>query len=89
MVFSVKGRRANLYGLINKAIEFENSSFRGLFQFIRFIDELIDRGRDFGEENIVGPNDNVVRMMTIHSSKVWNSHSSSILAFLRNIMKAI
>lgn len=64
-----KGRRANLYGLINKAIEFENSSFRGLFQFIRFIDELIDRGRDFGEENIVGPNDNVVRMMTIHSSK--------------------
>ena len=38
-----KGRRANLYGLFNKAVEFENSSFRGLFQFIRFIDELIDR----------------------------------------------
>nr|MDK7244695.1 helicase-exonuclease AddAB subunit AddA [Staphylococcus lugdunensis] len=64
-----KGRRANLYGLFNKAIEFENSSFRGLYQFIRFIDELIDRGQDFGEENIVGPNDNVVKMMTIHSSK--------------------
>ncbi|MEQ6028567.1 helicase-exonuclease AddAB subunit AddA [Staphylococcus saccharolyticus] len=64
-----RGRRANLYGLFNKAIEFENSSFRGLFQFIRFIDELIDRGKDFGEENVVGPNDNVVRMMTIHSSK--------------------
>ena len=26
-----KGRRANLYGLYNKAVEFENSSFRGLF----------------------------------------------------------
>ncbi|UMT77490.1 helicase-exonuclease AddAB subunit AddA [Staphylococcus roterodami] len=64
-----RGRRANLYGLFNKAIEFENSSFRGLYQFIRFIDELIDRGKDFGEENVVGPNDNVVRMMTIHSSK--------------------
>ena len=64
-----KGRRANLYGLFNKAVEFENSSFRGLFQFIRFIDELIDRKKDFGEENVVGPNDNVVRMMTIHSSK--------------------
>ncbi len=62
-------RRANLYGLFNKAIEFENSSFRGLYQFIRFIDELIERGKDFGEENVVGPNDNVVRMMTIHSSK--------------------
>ena len=64
-----RGRIANLYGLFNKAIEFENSSFRGLFQFIHFIDELIDRGKDLGEENVVGPNDNVVRMMTIHSSK--------------------
>lgn len=64
-----KGRRANLYGLFNKAIEFENSSFRGLYQFIRFIDELIERGKDFGEENVIGPNDDVVRMMTVHSSK--------------------
>ncbi|MCG7339415.1 helicase-exonuclease AddAB subunit AddA [Staphylococcus sp. ACRSN] len=64
-----KGRRANLHGLFNKAVEFENSSFRGLYQFIRFIDELIDRGKDFGEENVIGPNDDVVRMMTIHSSK--------------------
>ncbi|SUK38616.1 ATP-dependent nuclease, subunit A [Staphylococcus aureus] len=30
---------------------------------------MIERGKDFGEENVVGPNDNVVRMMTIHSSK--------------------
>ncbi|UNB48070.1 helicase-exonuclease AddAB subunit AddA [Staphylococcus coagulans] len=64
-----KGRRANLHGLFNKAVEFENSSFRGLFQFIRFIDQMIERGKDFGEENVIGPNDNVVRMMTIHSSK--------------------
>ena len=64
-----KGRRANLHGLFNKAVEFENSSFRGLYQFIRFIDELIERGKDFGEENVIGPNDDVVRMMTIHSSK--------------------
>lgn len=64
-----KGRRANLHGLFNKAIEFDNSSYRGLFQFIRFIDEMIDRGKDFGEENVIGPNDDVVRMMTVHSSK--------------------
>ncbi|QLK85625.1 helicase-exonuclease AddAB subunit AddA [Staphylococcus sp. 17KM0847] len=64
-----KGRRANLHGLFNRAIEFDNSSFRGLFQFIRFIDEMIERGKDFGEENIIGPNDNVVRLMTVHSSK--------------------
>ncbi|ARJ51406.1 helicase-exonuclease AddAB subunit AddA [Staphylococcus lutrae] len=64
-----RGRRANLYGLFNKAVDFENSSFRGLFQFIRFIDQMIARGKDFGEENVIGPNDNVVRMMTIHSSK--------------------
>lgn len=64
-----RGRRANLHGLFNKAVDFENSSFRGLFQFIRFIDQMIERGKDFGEENVIGPNDNVVRMMTIHSSK--------------------
>lgn len=64
-----KGRRANLYGLFNKAVDFENSSFRSLFQFIRFIDQMIERGKDFGEENVIGPNDNVVRLMTIHSSK--------------------
>ena len=64
-----RSRQANLHGLFNKAVEFENSSYRGLYQFIRFIDELIERGKDFGEENIVGPNDDVVRMMTVHSSK--------------------
>ncbi|MFI3377945.1 helicase-exonuclease AddAB subunit AddA [Mammaliicoccus sciuri] len=62
-------RRQNLYGLLNKAIQFEASSLRGIFQFIRFIDELIDRGQDFGQESVIGPNDDVVRMMTIHSSK--------------------
>ncbi|MBL0847800.1 helicase-exonuclease AddAB subunit AddA [Mammaliicoccus fleurettii] len=62
-------RRQNLYGLLNKAIQFEASSLRGIFQFIRFIDELIERGQDFGQESVIGPNDDVVRMMTIHSSK--------------------
>lgn len=62
-------RRQNLYGLLNKAVQFEASSLRGIFQFIRFIDELIERGQDFGQESVIGPNDDVVRMMTIHSSK--------------------
>ena len=43
-------RRQNLYGLLNKAVQFEASSLRGIFQFIRFIDELIERGQDFGQE---------------------------------------
>lgn len=30
---------------------------------------MIERGKDFGEENVVGLNDNVVRMMIIYSSK--------------------
>ncbi|UXR72155.1 helicase-exonuclease AddAB subunit AddA [Staphylococcus sp. IVB6240] len=64
-----KGRRANLHGLFNKAIEFDNSSYRGLFQFIRFIDEMMDRDKDFGEEHVIGPNDDVVRLMTVHGSK--------------------
>ena len=64
-----KGRRANLFGLFNKAIEFENSTFRGLYQFIRFIDELIERKKDFGEENVIGPNDNVCLLYTSPSPR--------------------
>lgn len=36
-----KGRRANLYGLFNKAVEFENSSFRGLFNLFVLLMSLL------------------------------------------------
>lgn len=62
-------RRANVEMLIEKAIAFENSSYRGLFHFIRYIEKLQKYDVDFGEAEIVNENDEAVRIMSIHKSK--------------------
>lgn len=62
-------RRANLDMLIEKAIAYEKTSYKGLFHFIRYIDQLQKYEVDFGEADITGENEDVVRLMTIHKSK--------------------
>ncbi|MGN0349210.1 MAG: helicase-exonuclease AddAB subunit AddA [Roseburia sp.] len=62
-------RRANLLMLIEKAIAYENTSYKGLFHFVRYIDELRKYQVDFGEADMVGENEDVVRIMSIHKSK--------------------
>lgn len=62
-------RQANLEGLLQKAEQFEQSSYRGIYQFLRFVDNILEAGKDFGEMNIVSDEANVVRMMTVHASK--------------------
>ncbi|MFP4697913.1 MAG: helicase-exonuclease AddAB subunit AddA [Eubacteriales bacterium] len=64
-----KQRQANLDMLIEKAHQFEKSSYRGLFNFIRFIDRLKKYNLDFGEASILGENEDLVRIMSIHKSK--------------------
>jgi len=64
-----KQRQANLRGLHDRAIDYEKTSFRGLFRFLRFIDRMQRRGDDLGEARSMSEQDNVVRLMTIHSSK--------------------
>lgn len=64
-----KQRVANLKGLQAKADQFESSSYSGIYQFIQFIDKMIAEGKDFGEENILNDEANVVRIMTVHASK--------------------
>lgn len=61
-------RQANLYSLATYANEFEEMSFRGLFQFIKFIEKRQERGQDLAEPVMIGM-DNSVRVMTIHGSK--------------------
>jgi ATP-dependent helicase/nuclease subunit A len=62
-------RQANLRILFERARQFENTSYKGLFNFINFIDKLkVSRG-DMGGAKILGENDNVVRIMSIHKSK--------------------
>ncbi|TQE91386.1 helicase-exonuclease AddAB subunit AddA [Ureibacillus terrenus] len=64
-----KQRQANLRALHDRALTFEKSSFRGLFRFLRFIDRMKARGEDLGIAKSIGEKDDVVRLMTIHSSK--------------------
>ena len=64
-----KQRQANLRLLHDRALSYEKSSFRGLFRFLRFIDRMQSRGDDLGVAKSIGEGDNVVRLVTIHSSK--------------------
>ncbi|MBF8983398.1 helicase-exonuclease AddAB subunit AddA [Lutibacter sp. B2] len=62
-------RQANLRILVDRARQFQNTAIRGLFNFIKFIDKLKNSSGDMGTAKILGENDNVVRIMSIHKSK--------------------
>ena len=64
-----KQRQANLRVLHDRAVDYEKTSFRGLFRFLRFIDRMRKRGDDLGTARAISEKENVVRLMTIHSSK--------------------
>ena len=62
-------RSANIKMLVEKAMEFEKTSYRGLFNFIRYIEYLQKFKVDYGEVNVSGEQANTVRIMSIHQSK--------------------
>ena len=64
-----KTRRANLDMLVQKAKEYENTSYTGLFNFVRYIDQIKSIKTDFAEAQTESELNDVVRIMTIHSSK--------------------
>lgn len=61
-------RYANLLALADRAKDYENSSYRGLYQFIRFIEKMQEKDKDLAEPIAKGSG-NAVRVMTIHASK--------------------
>lgn len=64
-----KQRRGNLDMLIEKALSYEQTSYSGLFSFLRYMEQLKKYDVDFGEaasgEDVI----NSVRIMSIHKSK--------------------
>ena len=62
-------RQANLKMLFQKARQYESSNFKGLYNFINFIDKLKLSSGDMGSAKLIGENDNVIRIMSIHKSK--------------------
>ena len=62
-------KQANLKMLFERAKQYERASFKGLYNFIHFMDRLRMKNNDMSAAKIVGENDNVIRIMSIHKSK--------------------
>lgn len=62
-------RVANLKMLFEKARDYEQGSFKGLYNFIKFIDKVTKAGSDMGAPKLIGENEDVIRIMSIHKSK--------------------
>ena len=62
-------RYANLSMLVEKAMAYEKTSYRGLFNFVRYIEQLQAYEVDYGEVNLAGAGNTAVEIMTIHKSK--------------------
>jgi len=61
-------RKGNLDMLLQKALDFEKTSYQGLFHFNRYIEKLHQYDIDFGEAGS-GNAKNAIRIMSIHKSK--------------------
>lgn len=62
-------RKANLDVFVDKARMYENSTKKGLYGFVNYIDRMQALGKHFGKAKTVTANENVVRIMSIHKSK--------------------
>lgn len=62
-------RQGNLQVLQSYATKFEETSYKGLFHFIKYIEKHIKRNTQIGNAKIFSENENVVRIMSIHKSK--------------------
>ena len=55
--------------LFERAKKYETASFKGLYNFINFIEKLKLNSGDMSSAKIIGENDDVIRIMSIHKSK--------------------
>jgi ATP-dependent helicase/nuclease subunit A len=62
-------RQANLDILLQKAGDFEKTSYRGLFNFLRYVERLQTYDVELGEASVLTEKDDIVRVMSIHKSK--------------------
>ncbi len=62
-------RRANLRLLYNRAKVYENTGLRGLYSFIKFINDYKNTGNDLESAKQISEYNDAVRIMSIHKSK--------------------
>lgn len=59
----------NIHLLINRAISYGDTSFQGIFNFIKYVDYMERYDIELDEASTMSEYDNVVRVMSIHKSK--------------------
>lgn len=62
-------RRVNLEALYERASSYESAGFKGLYQFINFINRVRRSKKDLAQPLLTKEAGNAVRLMTIHGSK--------------------
>lgn len=62
-------RQANLRVLIDKSKQFKNSTMKGLFDFLKFMEQIKRTGSGINTAKVINENDDVVKIMSIHKSK--------------------
>lgn len=62
-------RKMNLMMLVEKSIQFEQTSYKGVFNFLRYMERLEKYEIDFGTAAVLGEGEDVVRIMSTHKSK--------------------
>lgn len=62
-------RKANVEMFVQKTVDFEKTSYHGLFDFLRYMEQLQKYEVDFGEAATLEETADVVRIMSIHKSK--------------------
>ncbi len=62
-------RQANLRALHERASAYEKTSFKGVFSFLRFLEQMQENHADLEPARVLSDNENVVRIMSIHKSK--------------------
>ena len=61
--------QANLRLLFERAKQYEQGGFEGLFNFVRYMEHVKQKDTDLSSAKLAGESHNVVRIMTIHKSK--------------------
>lgn len=62
-------RQANLRIFVDRARKFRDTGDGSIYSFIRYINTLAEKDIETEQAKVVGENDDVVRVMTIHKSK--------------------
>ena len=62
-------RQANLKALYDRARQYEEAGFRGLFRYLQLMDKMKEDGLDLAPAKVVSEKEDVVHIMSIHKSK--------------------